>query len=129
VSTADTLPGGGLRPQAPGLSRIEIPQQTAATLDDQVEQSADDLLARYAAESADEGEFRETVKGACFANDLAELGKAASWEEAAGDALASFGGSAQLRSRVAELGSDMQDAKTSGDVVALISVFTVCESV
>lgn len=129
LQNADTLPTGAMRPRPSELSRVEIPPATADDLDTLVEQSAEDLLTPVAQRSNDESEFMDTVKGACTANDIVALADNVSWEEAAYDALVSFGGNATLQERVEELGQEMRDAETSGDEVEAITVFLICEEV
>lgn len=128
VQGAETLPGGGLRPQASALSDLLIPQQTAPTLDDFVQDTGQEVLAPYAQQADNQAQFQQTVSGACTALDLVDALEAATLEEAASQIAADFGGTGTFRARVANLSSDLEDLRTSEEAAGHVAVFTICEA-
>lgn len=104
-----------------------MPRAQVQALAVAAEREATALIAPYV-DDLTVANARDVVQGACFADDLIEIGGAGSWDGAAAKALASFGGPSALRNRVADLGKDMAEARFVGDRAVKVGVFLLCET-
>jgi hypothetical protein len=107
---------------------LAIPRTQVQTLADESGREAATLIVPYV-DDLNESDARDVVRGACYANALVEVGEEDSWDGAANNALASFGGSGMLRNRVANLAQDMAKARSSGDQAVQVGAFLLCETV
>lgn len=124
LRSADELPSGAVRPQR--LPSVTVPPAVADDADSLVASRTAEILGPHFDDSRNVDEA--TVSAACGAMDLYEAGQAATWEDAAAQALADFGGDPTRHARVRNLAEDLSQNSGLGDIVSTLAVFSACEA-
>lgn len=109
------------------LPSVTIPAPRVTTLLSTVDQEAAALVGPHV-DGLTVDEADRVVSAACLAQDLITLGQAATWDEAATEAVKAVGAEVSQQLAVRGLAEDLEEASSPADVTSTLASFAICQA-